>query len=96
MARQAEFEKRAATADYRVYDLVSAVAPEIARLQTELAGLHPSWATASGWRVVFGWAAGDEQDRLNSLIEEAGKLDHTIGEWTRPRTPLASLPTGSV
>jgi hypothetical protein len=38
--RQAKYEQRARTASYRVYDLVTGVAPEVARLQTQLGALR--------------------------------------------------------
>lgn len=84
--RQDEFRQRAGTATYRVYDMVFGVASEVARLQTELADLLPSIETVQGWRAAFGWAAGDAQDRLDRLVEEAAALDDTVSRWV----PLAS------
>jgi len=72
--RQADFKNRSVGTSYRVYDVVPAAAAEVARLQTQLAGL-------TRWRVAFGWGSGDEQDRLDAVVADAAKLDEVIQQW---------------
>jgi hypothetical protein len=79
--RQADFEDRSGTATYHVYDMVPAIAVQVARLQTALAALRPSWLSRERWRLVLGWGAGNAQEQLDAVMDQAKDLDALVQQW---------------
>jgi hypothetical protein len=49
--------------------------------------------TFKGWRTAFGWASGGEQNRLDSILDEAAKLDQVVQQWPAMADRFGELET---
>lgn len=83
-----EYAKRAGAATYNGYDLMSAVGPEMARLQIALALLNPGWLTRQGWIAAF---SGKDEEHLDGLVKEAAELNDLVQQWPNLATDFEEL-----
>lgn len=86
--RQAEFEERAASASYRVYDIKLGVAQDVGRLRSALASQRPSLTSKKGLQAAFGTKDPDE---LNAVLKDAAALEQTVQHWPEVAKDLKAL-----
>lgn len=90
---QATFEREAAQATYRVYNITQGAMREVSQLQLRLTAMQPSWWKR--WLLSFWpWSKAEQQSEFEEVVKSMEALDAAAGSWASASDAMAELRTG--